>query len=87
MYELLDAMTTKVKNTSIQFFKEMAIISYIKFGVSVFFLVMVYLIYMEVTLFYLNLFVWKIKHLLGLIPIDIMIEKVEEIRQLISELS
>jgi hypothetical protein len=80
-------MTNKVKDTSVQFFKDMAIISYIKFGVSVLFLVLVYLIYMEVTLFYLNLFVWKIKHLLGLIPIEIMVEKVEEIRQLISELS
>ena len=62
-------MTFKVKDTSVEFFKDMAVISYIKFGVSVLFLVLVYLIYMEVTLFYLNLFIWKIKHLLGLIPI------------------
>jgi hypothetical protein len=80
-------MTFKVKDTSVEFFKDMAVISYIKFGVSVLFLVLVYLIYMEVTLFYLNLFIWKIKHLLGLIPIEIMVEKVEEIRLLISELS
>jgi hypothetical protein len=80
-------MTTETKSSAVLFFKSMALASYIKFGLSVAYLIAVYLIYMEATLFYLNLFIWRIKHLLGLIPIEVMIEKVDEIKRLINELA
>ena len=80
-------MTTETKQCAVVFFNDMAFNSYIKFAVSLVYIILVYLVYMEVTLYHLNLFIWKIKHLLGIIPIEIMIEKVDDIRKLISELS
>jgi hypothetical protein len=65
----------------------MSNISYIKFAAAVIILVTIYLIYVEITLYNLNKYIWKIKYLLGVIPLNIMIDKVEDIRSLIKELS
>ncbi len=66
---------------------QMSNISYIKFAAAVIILVTIYLIYVEITLYNLNKYIWKIKYLLGVIPLNIMIDKVEDIRSLIKELS
>ena len=84
---MLSNMTDKTKSVSIGFFTSMTKQSYIKFAVSLVYLVGVYLIYLEITLSKLNLYIWKIKHLLGLMPISIMVEKVDEIKKVLMELS
>jgi hypothetical protein len=84
---MLDMSIDKVTNVSKSYFKEMSVISYTKFSIAVIFVLVVYLIYIEATLYKLSHFIWKIKNLLGLIPIDIMINKADDIKMLIKELS
>lgn len=84
---MLDRLTDETRNTGIEYFKQMSNKSYIKFAVAIILLVTIYLIYVEITLYNLNKYIWRIKYLLGVIPLNIMIDKVEDIRVLIKELS
>ena len=65
----------------------MLTISYTKFAVALVFLIIVYLVYIEISIYRLNMFIWKIRHMLGLVPIEIMIEKVDIIKKIIKELN